>query len=167
MVTKNDIIDAYVHLRKTNCSISDEALDFIKLASLEKLAIINEKEKDAQVDASVKLLENKFGKKSIQELGAVCIGTGIGIDTLADFVKYRNEIKKPLKTSRPLKAFAQELIKITDAGYDMAQAIEIMQNAEWQTLNIDWIIKKMPKQANGGDLTQFGFEPQNAQELLK
>lgn len=167
MITRKDIIDAYVHLRKTNCSISDEALDFIKLASLEKLELINEKEKDAQVDAGVKLLENKFGKKAMQDLAQLCIGKNVGIDTLADFVKYRNEIKKPLKTARPLKAFAQELIKIAEAGYDMAQAIEIMQNSEWQTLNIDWVAKKMQKPAQGADLTQFGFAPQNTQGLLK
>jgi len=34
MVSKNEILEAYVHLRKTNQSISDETLDFMKKASL-------------------------------------------------------------------------------------------------------------------------------------
>ncbi len=38
MVTEKDIRDAYVHLRKTNQSIPDEVLDFIRDAALEKLA---------------------------------------------------------------------------------------------------------------------------------
>lgn len=122
---------------------------------------------DAKIDADAKMLEKKFGVKTMQEMCAICIGTGVGIDTLADFVKYRNEIKKPIRTARPLKAFAQELVEISNAGYDIKQAIEIMQNCEWQTINLDWIKKKMPQSATGADLTQFGFMPQDAQRLLK
>ena len=122
---------------------------------------------DAKIDTDVKMLEKKFGIKAMQEMAQLCFGTGIGIDTLADFVKYRNEIKKPLKTSRPLKAYAQELIKIKNAGFDIRSAIEIMKQCEWQTLNVDWIKKKMPQVATNADLTQFGFEPQNTQRLIK
>lgn len=122
---------------------------------------------DAKIDADHKMLEKKFGVKIMQEFAQMCIGTIVGIDTLADFVKYRNEIKKPLKTARPLKAYAQELIKISDAGLDTRCAIEIMKQYEWQTLNIDWIKKKMPQSATGADLTQFGFVAQDAQRLLK
>lgn len=122
---------------------------------------------DAKIDADHKMLEKKFGIKTMQDFAQMCIGTVVGIDTLADFVKYRNEIKKPLKTSRPLKAYAQELIKISNAGLDTGCAIEIMKQYEWQTLNIDWIKKKMPQSATGADLTQFGFTQQNKQGLLK
>jgi hypothetical protein len=122
---------------------------------------------DAKIDADHKMLEKKFGIKTMQDFAQMCIGTVIGIDTLADFVKYRNEIKKPLKTARPLKAYAQELIKISNAGLDARSAIEIMKQHEWQTLNIEWIRKKMPQQATNADLAQFGFKPQHTQELLK
>lgn len=115
---------------------------------------------DEKIDADHKMLEKKFGIKVMQDFAQMCIGTVVGIDTLADFVKYRNEIKKPLKTSRPLKAFAQELIKISDAGFDVRSAIEIMKQHEWQTLNIDWIKKKMPQSATSADLAKFGFKPQ-------
>lgn len=37
MVTKQHIMDMYVHLRKTNSSIPDEALEFMKDVCLEKL----------------------------------------------------------------------------------------------------------------------------------
>lgn len=122
---------------------------------------------DEKIDADVKMLEKKFGVKVMQEMEKICIGTVVGIDTLSDFVKYRNEIKKPLKTARPLKAYAQEIIKISNAGLDARCAIEIMKQHEWQTLNIDWIKKKMPQVATGADLAQFGFEPQNTQRLIK
>lgn len=38
MVTNQDILDMYVHLRKKNSSISDEALDFMKDICLSALA---------------------------------------------------------------------------------------------------------------------------------
>jgi len=37
MVTEKQILDMYVHLRKTNSSIPDEALDFMKETCLAKL----------------------------------------------------------------------------------------------------------------------------------
>ena len=41
MVTEKNIRDAYVHLRTTNNTISDEVLEFIKTAAFEKLAKMN------------------------------------------------------------------------------------------------------------------------------
>jgi len=40
MITKKDIIDAYVFLRKNNQSIPDEVLDFIKDTCIEKLDLM-------------------------------------------------------------------------------------------------------------------------------
>ena len=37
MVTKDDILNMYSHLRETNSSISDEALDFMKNVCLAKI----------------------------------------------------------------------------------------------------------------------------------
>lgn len=37
MTTKDDVIEMYTHLRKTNCSIPDEALEFMKNVCLSKL----------------------------------------------------------------------------------------------------------------------------------
>jgi exosome complex RNA-binding protein Csl4 len=45
MITKKDIIDTYVFLRKNNHSIPDEVLDFIKDTCIEKIDLI-EKEND-------------------------------------------------------------------------------------------------------------------------
>ena len=119
------------------------------------------------VEQDAQIIAKKFGAKIVQELGAMCIGTTVGVDMVADFIKYRNEIKKPLKTARPLKQYVKELIAIENAGYKVADAIEIMQNSEWQTINIDWIAKKMHKAQNGADLAQFGFGANNGQRLLK
>lgn len=52
MVTRKDILDAWVFLRIRNHSISDEVLDFIRDATFEKLELINKK-----------LKKNNFGKK--------------------------------------------------------------------------------------------------------
>ena len=44
MTTKKDIMDAYLHLRKTNSSIPSETLEFIRDASLSKLERIENQE---------------------------------------------------------------------------------------------------------------------------
>lgn len=163
MITQKDINNACEHL-KIVATVSDDLIEFMREASIAKLAI--ETQEDLQIDKDVKMLNKKFGVKAMEEIAKMCIGNQIGIDDVADFVNYRNKIKKPLKTERPLKMFIQELIKIKDAGYDVKQSIEIMMNAEWQTLNIDWIAKKIPKQAINSDLAQFGFNKQSV-DLLK
>lgn len=163
MITQKDINNACEHL-KIVATVSDDLIEFMREASIVKLA--SETQEDLQIDKDVKMLNKKFGVKAMEEIAKMCIGNQIGIDDVSDFVNYRNKIKKPLKTERPLKMFIQELIKIKDAGYDIKQSIEIMMNAEWQTLNIDWIAKKIPKQAINSDLAQFGFNKQSV-DLLK
>lgn len=112
-----------------------------------------------QKEDSANILQKKFGIKTAQALGLLCLGTAIEIDTLADFVKYRNEIKKPLKTSRPLKQYIGELIAIYDAGYTVLKAIELMKNNEWQTIKLEWVQKqlKSTKPTQSTDLKEFGF----------
>lgn len=163
MITQKEISNACEHL-KIVATVSDDLIEFMREASIAKLA--SETQEDLQIDKDVKMLNKKFGVKAMEEIAKMCMGNKIGIDDVADFVNYRNKIKKPLKTERPLKIFIQELIKIKDAGYDIKQSIEIMMNAEWQTLNIEWIAKKIPKQAINSDLAQFGFNKQSV-DLLK
>ena len=163
MITQKEINNACEHLEIV-ATVSDDLIEFMREASIAKLA--SETQEDLQIDKDVKMLNKKFGIKAMEEIAKMCMGNKIGIDDVADFVNYRNKIKKPLKTERPLKIFIQELIKIKDAGYDIKQSIEIMMNAEWQTLNIEWIAKKIPKQAINSDLAQFGFNKQSV-DLLK
>lgn len=163
MITKDDIINAYVHLRKTNCSISDEALDFIKNSALEKLKEISEKE---GMDNDVKYLNERFTQKEMRAVKEMCIGTGIGIDTVAQYVRYRNEIKKPIKTTRPLKALIKKLVDASIKGYVIQEILEIMYDNEWQIFELEWIDKKIPKKSTQNSLSEFGFNS-SEQVLLK
>ncbi len=163
MITRDDIINAYVHLRKTNCSISDEALDFIKNSALEKLKEISEKE---GLDNDVKYLNERFTQKEMKAVVGMCIGTGIGIDTVAQYVRYRNEIKKPIKTTRPLKALIKKLVDASVKGYVIQQILDIMYDNEWQTFELEWIDKKIPKKSTQNSLSEFGFNNEE-QVLLK
>ena len=164
MITVQQINNACEHLKIVS-TVSDDLIEFMCDASIEKL--LTAKDEAKQIDDDVKFLNKKFGISKMEDIAKMCFGNGIGIDDIANFTKYRNEIKKPLKTERPLKIFIQELIKIKDAGYDVKTAIEIMMGCEWQTVNLEWIKKKMPQVAIGTDLSQFGFLPQNNQGLLK
>jgi len=66
-------------------------------------------------------------------------------ETILDFIKYRAEIKKPVKTSKPIKLYILELAKCVKAGYNKNEVIELMKNKEWQSLKIDWIKKELSK----------------------
>lgn len=56
MITEKDINDMYLHLRKTNQDIPDEALEFMKIACMDKLAIWKIKDK-----VSLDIKGNEFG----------------------------------------------------------------------------------------------------------
>lgn len=58
---------------------------------------------------------------------------------LQGFFKYRNEIKKAIKTAEPLKAFLRELRKIHQAGFDVLEVIKLMKEKEWQTLKLEYV----------------------------
>lgn len=70
MVTEKDIIDMYVHLRRTNMSIPDEALDFMKETCLEKLDKLNNKPLELTVNplSSVKEEANTRLSDLVSEL---------------------------------------------------------------------------------------------------
>lgn len=127
--------------------------------------IFEQETQDNEIEKDMLFLNKKFTYKAMAEIAEMCVGSNIGIDEIADFVRYRAEIKKPLKTTRPLKLFINELKKVIEAGHDKRSAILIMKNHEWQTLNLNWIAKKLPKTHNA-DLTQFGFKS-DAPKALK
>jgi len=126
-----------------------------ELEWVEKLILENNK--DAKMEDGTKYLSTKFTQKEMSRIGAMCIGTSIGIDMVAEYVRYRISIKKPLKTTRPLVAMVKKLIDAEIKGYDIKQILDIMYDNEWQTFELDWIDKKIPKQKTGGGLSEFGF----------
>jgi len=58
---------------------------------------------------------------------------------LEDFYKYRTEIKKPIKTYRPLLAYLNTLIALKNKNINLEEAIRVMKDREWQTLKEDWL----------------------------
>lgn len=69
-------------------------------------------------------------------------------ELLNDFVEYRKKIKKPVKTTQPLKIFLAEIRTIYKSGFDVKEAIELMKSNEWQSIKLEWIqnIKKNNQQ---------------------
>lgn len=102
--------------------------------------------------------KNKFGVKATQDLKDLCCKYELGFSLCIDFVKYRNKIKKPVKTTRPIVKYIKELILIKLKGIDVLAAIELMKNKEWQSIELDWIEKYFKTQTNKSDLSKFGFE---------
>ena len=65
MVTKDNIIDMYIHLRKTNMSIPDEALEFMKNVCLSKLE--NKTEVHICTDFNISLNDMKMRNKKVEQ----------------------------------------------------------------------------------------------------
>lgn len=164
MITEQHIIDAYLHLRETNTTLPDEVLDFMKRASLEKLRELAQDDEDS-IDAKKEKMFKKFGVKKVKELSDYCNGLEIDFIIVDEFVDYRNELKKPLKTLRPAKSYIDNLVSIRNAGYNVDEAIKMMKHKEWLTLELSYIQGKMHKEATG-DLAQFGFGAGNAGNRL-
>ena len=53
---------------------------------------------------------------------------------LTDYIDYRKQIKKVIKTTRPLKAYISQIIALKEKNYNLDEAINIMKEKEWQTL---------------------------------
>lgn len=60
-------------------------------------------------------------------------------EILNDFIEYRKNIKKPVKTIQPLKIFLNEIRNIYKSGFNVAEAVEIMKSNEWQTIKLEWL----------------------------
>jgi DNA-binding MarR family transcriptional regulator len=84
---------------------------------------------------------NKTINTFISQLQEVMTLKDSHVKILEDYISYRRQIKKPLKTYRPLKTFINTLAELHKNGYDVSECIEIMKDNEWQTLQVDWIRK--------------------------
>lgn len=63
------------------------------------------------------------------------------IAIVEDFINYRKEIKKPLKTITPLKTYINVLTELHNLGYKYKDCIDTMKSSEWQSLKVDYIHK--------------------------
>ena len=85
-------------------------------------------------------------------------------ETLLDFIRYRKEIKKEIKTARPITLFINALAECVNAGYKKEDVIELMKNKEWQTLNIDWVKKTLTKNEDNTTWSNHGTDYDNSKE---
>lgn len=67
-------------------------------------------------------------------------------DVIEDFISYRKQIKKPLKTIAPIKLYINSLLELENLGYGFDFCIEQMKSNEWQTIKVDYIHKKKSQQ---------------------
>jgi len=64
MINKNSIIDAYIHIRKNDCTIPDDVLDFMKDAAISKLEAIDKAKgvmNDLIIQASINKIRSSMG----------------------------------------------------------------------------------------------------------
>lgn len=67
-------------------------------------------------------------------------------DFVEDFIAYRKQIKKALKTIAPIKLYINSLIELENLGYSFEYCIEQMKANEWQTVKKEYIHKQTKPQ---------------------
>lgn len=67
-------------------------------------------------------------------------------DFVEDFIAYRKQIKKALKTIAPIKLYINSLIELENLGYSFEYCIEQMKSNEWQTVKKEYIHKQSKPQ---------------------
>ena len=156
MITKKEALQFIERYSEMGCLCGNKAIELVNKIY----------EEEERVDVEVKYLNERFTQKEMRAVAEMCIGTGIGIDKVAQYVRYRNEIKKPIKTTRPLKALIKKLVDASIKGYVIQEILDIMYDNEWQTFELEWIDKKIPKKSTQNSLSEFGFNNEE-QVLLK
>lgn len=61
------------------------------------------------------------------------------IKIMSDFVTYRKQIKKPIKTTGNLKLYYNKLKELHLDGYDISKCIEEMKLREWQIVEVKFV----------------------------
>lgn len=84
-------------------------------------------------------------------------------DLVEDFIAYRKQIKKGLKTIAPIKLYINSLIELENLGYSFEYCIEQMKANEWQTVKKEYIHKqnkpqqKSKQQQNNDFIDEYFF----------
>lgn len=82
---------------------------------------------------------------------------------IEDFIAYRKQIKKALKTIAPIKLYINSLIELENLGYSFEYCIEQMKSNEWQTVKKEYIHKqskpqqKSKQQQNNDFIDEYFF----------
>ena len=58
---------------------------------------------------------------------------------MSDFVTYRKQIKKPIKTTANLKLYYNKLKELHIDGFDIDKCIEEMKTREWQMIDKEYL----------------------------
>lgn len=90
-------------------------------------------------------------------------------EILSDFIEYRKNIKKPVKTIQPLKIFLNEIRAIYKNGFCVNEAVDTMKMNEWQTIKLEWIqnIKKSNQQVALNTTTKTFYQQTEEQKQEK
>lgn len=70
------------------------------------------------------------------------------IEIIKDFVAWRITLKKPIKTTGPIKAYLKALKELQELGYKANDCIQKMKESEWQTIKVDYIHKNVKQNTN-------------------
>lgn len=104
-----------------------------------KQGVVSEKDK-----------QKKLITKETNTLGILSFlnGNETLINIANDFISYRKQIKKPIKTDKPIKFYLKNLKELKEDGYDVKKCIEEMKSKEWQSITKDYVKNRNDLKAN-------------------
>lgn len=134
-----EVLKRFVRLKKTLTDDYQKLKPTIKENFKDNNTSINNtsinKEKDKKENQSL-LLEFLKENSSMRKYD----------DFVEDFISYRKQIKKALKTIAPIKPYINSLIELENLGYSFDYCIEQMKSNEWQTVKKEYIHKQTKPQ---------------------
>lgn len=70
------------------------------------------------------------------------------IEIVKDFISWRITLKKPIKTTGPIKAYLNALKELQQLGHKASDCIQKMKDDEWITIKVDYIHKDVKQNTN-------------------
>ena len=140
-----EVLKRFVRLKKTLTDDYQKLKPTIKENFKDNNTSIN-KEKDKKENQSL-LLEFLKENSSMRKYD----------DFVEDFISYRKQIKKALKTIAPIKLYINSLIELENLGYSFDYCIEQMKANEWQTVKKEYIHKQTKPQQKSRQQSNADF----------
>lgn len=97
-------------------------------------------------------IEPKKSQEQEQEQNKKNINTGVFTpDQFSRLKTYRSMIKKAFKTQQAITLISNKFKECYEAGYDFEEVFTVMAERQWQSIELEWITKALPKKKVSGD----------------
>jgi len=87
--------------------------------------------------------KNNIDNSLIDEFTKETNAGSVAIELAKWFITQRKKIKHPIKTIAPIKTLIQSMRECINAGYKIDDVKLLIENKEWQSLKLEWVVKEL------------------------